>query len=349
MRCLLRSGSVIAGVAVTATTGLLTLIPAGNALGSLQYPFEHPFPASFLRPAEYFAQAHSKSMTSDFRIARDDSSPVPIATDIEEPYFSPDGLRGLASVAPPEPARWLPQRGGVRTNRILLWGGLSAAGMLQAYRQSQASWGSSNGTFHVKSDFKGDGLAMTDEASHLLIAFRLSRLIESGYRWSGAAAGRARLWGAAEAWLLTFLVEYPIDAYNPQQGFGVSDLIFNTAGVMAAYAHSASIQPRWDIKVSAKRQFFNGTGRIVAYDTKQYDDFVYWVTYRPIRARYAPLLFGAGYSTRHSTPHAPIKEFHLGVGTSLEEIGAMIGPRTERFLRPLNFCFFNLAAKISWR
>jgi hypothetical protein len=62
-----------------------------------------------------------------------------------------------------------------------------------------------------------------------------------------------------------------------------------------------------------------------------------------------PLLFGAGYSTKHSTPHDPIKQLHLGVGTSLEEIGAMIGPRTERFLRPLNFFFFNLAAKISWR
>jgi hypothetical protein len=298
---------------------------------------------------EYFARAHSIDMTPDTWIGRDDPSPVQIATDIEEPYFSPDGLRGLASPASQGPARRLSQQGGVRASRILLWTGFSAVGLLEAYRQSQASWGSSRGSFHFKSDFKGDGLAMTDEASHLLIAFRLSRFIESGYRWSGAEESRARLWGAAEAWLLTFLVEYPIDAYNPQQGFGVSDLLFNTLGIVAAYAHSASIQPHWDVKVSVKRQFFNGTGRIVAYDTKQYDDFVYWVTYRPVRARHVPLLLGIGYSTKHSTPHDPIKQLHLGVGTSLEEIGAMIGPRTERLLRPLNFFFFNLAAKISWR
>lgn len=223
------------------------------------------------------------------------------------------------------------------------------AACAEAFRQSQAAWGASNGRFHFKADFQGDGLALTDEVSHLLVAYRLSRVIEGGYRWSGVDKSRARLWGAAQTWLLTLLVEYPIDAYNPQQGLGVSDLIFNTLGVAAAYGHSVMSNPRWDIKVSVKPDFLNGNGRIVAYNARQYDDFVYWITYRPIQHRYVPLLIGAGYSTAHGSTNDPIKELRLGIGTTLEEIGGLIGPRAEQFLRPLNFFFFNLAAKLSWR
>ncbi|MBI5868471.1 MAG: DUF2279 domain-containing protein [candidate division Zixibacteria bacterium] len=272
-----------------------------------------------------------------------------LASESDEPILSSPGVAALPKSGP-FPAAGdsklgpLPGRG-----RFLLWTGFSAAACVEAFRQSQASWGASKGRFHFKADFKGDGLAMTDEVSHLLVAYRLSRVIEGGYRWSGMDARQARLWGSTEAWFLTFLVEYPIDAYNPQQGFGVSDLIFNTIGAAAAYAHSAIANPRWDIKVSVKPRFFNGDGRIVAYNDRQYDDFVYWITYRPIQNRYVPLLFGAGYSTTHATAREPIKELRLGVGTTLEELGALIGPRTERFLRPLNFFFFNLAAKVSWR
>ncbi len=272
-----------------------------------------------------------------------------LASESDEPVLNAPGVgtprkSGPFLVAGGSKLGPLPGRG-----RFLLWTGFSAAACVEAFRQSQASWGASKGKFHLKADFKEDGLAMTDEVSHLFVAYRLSRVIEGGYRWSGMEAHQARLWGSAEAWLLTFLVEYPIDAYNPQQGFGVSDLIFNTIGTAAAYAHSAMANPRWDIKVSVKPRFFNGDGRIVAYNNRQYDDFVYWITYRPIQNRYVPLLLGAGYSTAHVTAHGPVKELRLGVGTTLEELGALIGPRTERFLRPLNFFFFNLAATISWR
>ena len=277
------------------------------------------------------------------------TTPVRLATEMSDVSFSPEGLRELTGPAKMGPEFGPRRLGGLRPNRLLLWGGFSAAAVVEAFRQSQAAWGASNGRFHFKADFKGDGLAMTDEASHMLVAYRLSGLIESGYRWSGIEPSRARRLAFAETWLLTFLVEYPIDAYNPQQGFGVSDLLFNTLGTIAAYGHSIARNPRWDLKVSVKPSFFNGTGRVIAYNNKQYDDFIYWLTYRPLRTRTIPLLIGAGYSTSHHGGSDPTKELRLGIGSTLSEIGGLIGPQTQRLLRPLDFFFFNLAAKFSWR
>jgi hypothetical protein len=322
---------------------------SGTALANLQYSPDSVFRSAVAKTPGRAQMEPVQIAAIDQTTAWQPAAQVRLATDMPAFSHSPDGLRHLTGPLPMTPTLAGSHSGNGHGNRLLLWSGFSAAAAVGTFRQSQAAWGASNGKFHIKSDFRGDGLAMTDEVSHLLVAYRLSQFIESGYRWSGVEAKRARLWGSAEAWFLTFLVEYPIDAYNPQQGLGVSDVLFNTMGALAAYGHSAAANPRWDIKVSVKPQFFNGTGRVIAYNTKQYDDFIYWVTYRPMPARYVPLLAGLGYSTSHERGGNPTKELRLGVGTTLEEIGAMIGPRTEQFLRPLNFFFFNLAAKITWR
>jgi hypothetical protein len=349
MSMTLRSSHLVRAVSAGAGVIVLAGVISATALANLQYPPDDVFRSAVAKtpgaPQMEPVQITAIDQTAAWRPA----APVRLATDMPELSYSPNGLRHLTGPPPMTPTTASSHLRDGRGNRLLLWSGFSAAAAVGALRQSQAAWGASNGKFHIKSDLRGDGLAMTDEASHLLIAYRLSQLIESGYRWSGIKPERARLWGSAEAWLLTFLVEYPIDAYNPQQGFGVSDLLFNTLGALAAYGHSAAGNPRWDIKVSVKRRFFDGSGRVIAYNTKQYDDFIYWITYRPLRGRYIPLLIGLGYSTSHGMGRGPSKELRLGAGTSLEEIGAMIGPRTERFLRPLNFIFFNLAAKITWR
>jgi hypothetical protein len=233
--------------------------------------------------------------------------------------------------------------------RTAAWGGANLAAMWAAYKQSQTSWGESNGKFHFKDDFKGDGMAMSDEVSHLFAAYRLMQVLDAGYRWIGASPRAARRWAAVEAWLWTFAIEYPIDAYNPSQGFGVSDLLFNTAGVLAAYHRSGQQRPRWDVKISVKRQFFDGNARVIAHTNKQYDDYIYWLTVRPSFNRCLPFLLGAGYSTTHPAGGGITKELHLAVGTTLEEIGGIFGERTARYLRPLNVFFFNFGTKISWR
>ncbi|MBI3872062.1 MAG: DUF2279 domain-containing protein [candidate division Zixibacteria bacterium] len=239
---------------------------------------------------------------------------------------------------------------GIHRERAYLWASFSAGCMIEAYRQSQASWGSSTGHFHFKSDWTGDGLALSDETSHLFAAYQLSRIINGGYQWVGLNPDRARRAAFVEAWLLTFLVEFPIDAYNPGQGLGLSDLMFNTVGSLAAYHHAKpNSRPIWDLKVSVKRSFFDGQGRVIAYTNRQYDDYVYWLTLRPLRNRHIPILLGAGYSTAHSDSPGITKELHLGVGLSAEELGAIFGERTARHLRPLNFFFLNWGTKISWR
>jgi len=192
-------------------------------------------------------------------------------------------------------------------------------------------------------------MAMSDEASHLFAAYQLSRACRAGYAWTGMDADRARRFAAFEAWLWMFAVEYPIDAYNPGQGFGVSDLLFNTVGVMAAYHHARpGDQPIWDVKISVKRSFLAGQSRLIAYTNKQYDDYVYWLTIRPLRRVWMPL-FGVGYSTAHDKRPGVIKEMHVGVGFSAAEVGELLGSTAARYLRPFSFFFFNLNTKITWR
>lgn len=234
-------------------------------------------------------------------------------------------------------------------NRMVVWGGLTATASYLAYEQSQASWGLSNGQFHFKDDLH-DGLAMSDETSHLFAAYHLTRALRTGYSWTGLSPTASRRMAAAHAWLWTFLVEYPIDAFNPTQGFGASDLVFNTAGVLAAYQQTGpGPRPWWDIKISVKESFFRGESRFIAHSNEQYDDYIYWLTVRPTRKRFIPLWIGAGYSTTHGEWPQMDKELHLAIGTTVEDLAAMIDEDAGRYLRPLNFFFLNFGTKVVWK
>lgn len=238
---------------------------------------------------------------------------------------------------------------GFNKSRMAVWGGVTATAGYLAYEQSQASWGVSNGQFHFKDDLR-DGLAMSDETSHLFAAYELTRALHMGYAWTGLSSTAARRVAAVHAWLWTFFVEYPIDAYNPTQGFGASDLAFNTAGVLAAYQQTRPGQtPWWDIKISVKRSFFEGESRFIAHSNEQYDDYVYWLTVRPTRHRYIPLWVGTGYATTHGGWPQIDKELHLAIGTTIEDLAAMVDQDAAQYLRPLNFFFLNLGTKIVWR
>lgn len=231
-------------------------------------------------------------------------------------------------------------------NRMVVWGGLTATASYLAYEQSQASWGVSNGRFHFKDDLH-DGLAMSDETSHLFAAYHLTRALQTGYSWTGLSSTASRRMAALHAWVWTFLVEYPIDAFNPTQGFGASDLVFNTAGVLAAYQQTRpGPRPWWDIKISVKESFFKGENRFIAHSNEQYDDYIYWFTVRPTRQRYIPLWVGAGYSTTHRESSKLDKELHLAVGTTIEDLATMTDKDAGRYLRPLNFFFLNFGTKV---
>jgi hypothetical protein len=239
-------------------------------------------------------------------------------------------------------------------SRLALWGGLSLAQGLVACNKTFALWGKPDGRFHFKDELRGDHLALSDEASHLLIAYKLAQLTRQGYRWCGLPATAAMRAGAIQAAIYMTFVEFPLDAYNPAQGLGLTDLLADFAGIGLAWYRAGRENPRWDLKVSVKSDFFAGNSRLLAHTNKQYDDFIYWLTYRLSENRYNPLVVGLGYSTHHPPgnppDHIPVqKELYFRIGTSLSEIGRIFGRRTERLLAPGEVYFFNIGPRVRWR
>jgi len=233
--------------------------------------------------------------------------------------------------------------------RLAVWGALSLGEGGYTYEKTTEVWGKPKGKFHFKDDFLGDGLALTDEASHLFLAYKLTQLARHGFRWCGLQPTAAIRAGVIQAAIYMLAVEFPMDAYNPAQGFGVSDFVADLAGVGLAWYRAGLGEPRWDLKISVKSQFLEGNRRLIAHTNKQYDDYIYWLTYRISQNRYNPIVTGIGYSTHHTNGRAPDKELHLYVGTSLSEIGRIIGRRTERAFSPAEFYFFSIGPRMSWR
>ncbi len=239
-------------------------------------------------------------------------------------------------------------------SRLALWGGISLSHGLLAYKRTIDVWGKPDGKFHLKNEIGGDHLALSDEVSHLLIAYKLAQVTRQGYRWSGLSPSAAARAGAIQAAIYMAFVEFPLDAYNPQQGLGITDLLADFAGIGLAWYRAGIENPRWDLKVSVKSRFFTGNSRLLAQTNKQYDDFIYWLTYRISNNRYNPLVLGIGYSTHHPPGDPPAyipvdKQIYFRIGTSLSEIGRIFGHRTERLLNPAGFYFFNFGPQTGWR
>jgi hypothetical protein len=239
-------------------------------------------------------------------------------------------------------------------SRLALWGGISLSHGLFAYKKTIEIWGKPDGKFHLKDDFGGDHLALSDEISHLLIAYKLAQVTRQGYRWGGLSPAAAARAGAIQAAIYMAFVEFPLDAYNPGQGLGLTDLLADLAGVGLAWYRAGIENPRWDLKVSVKSRFFAGNSRLLAHTYKQYDDFIYWLTYRISDNRYNPLVLGIGYSTHHPPGDPPAyipvdKQIYFRIGTSLSEIGRIFGRRTERLFSPAEVYFFNVGPRTGWR
>ncbi len=238
----------------------------------------------------------------------------------------------------------------LQTMRLALWAGISIGEGAIAYQNTINLWGKPEGKFHFKNDLIGDGMALSDEISHLFVAYKLTQITRLGFRWSGLSPSASARWGAAQAALYMAFVEYPLDAYNPDQGFGVSDLVADLAGAGLAWYRAGRENPRWDFKVSVKPDFFAGVSdRLLAQNAKQYDDYIYWLTYRISDNRYNPLVLGVGYSTNHPGDGRVDKELHLNIGTSLSEIGRIFGRHTESVLSPAEFYFLSAGPRVSWK
>ncbi len=118
------------------------------------------------------------------------------------------------------------------------------------YGATQRTWGQSRGRFHVKDDWTGDSLSQNDEASHLFFGYTLTRTFSGQWRWGGMPPRRSRTVGAAESAVALTLVEV-LDAFNPAQGLGISDLLFDYTGVGAGL-WTLSHPVDWTIRTSVK-------------------------------------------------------------------------------------------------
>ncbi len=219
-------------------------------------------------------------------------------------------------------------------------GGLHGAGGALLYVETQRTWGHSRGRFHVKSDWTGDGLSQNDEVSHLFFGYTLTRTLSAHWRWSGMPPSRARTVGAVESAFVLTMVE-ALDAFNPTQGLGIGDLLFDYAGVGAGLwtlSHSADWGIRTSLKAPAKVGLFAETVR-------QSDNYVFWVTYRP-PLRWGPkqpVSVGAGHSARRGPDGVtPVRELHFGIGTTLPDIVRTFSPHAARYVGVLDFYYFNL-------
>jgi hypothetical protein len=226
-------------------------------------------------------------------------------------------------------------------------GGLNLAAIIGGLHQAMNTWGKSKGKFHVKDDWKGDGLAQTDELSHFMWGYKMTQFLYGVYSWAGFSSKTSQTLSVSQSSLILTLVEYPIDAYNPQQGLGVSDLIFDYLGVGLAVArkHYGWLND-FDFKISWKKNIVSENKTPFAQTYQEYDNFIYWLTYRPKLFLPQKLVcFGFGYSVTHSG-FEPQREFYGGIGLSLPDCASLFGKKFGERSRFLEIIYPNVRIKL---
>ena len=234
-----------------------------------------------------------------------------------------------------------------RRNAVLF---AHAAIAIPLYQHMVSSWGRSNGQFHIKDDWTGDGLMQNDEISHFMWGYVLTKDLSAVWRWTGLTPGGARALGAAETALLLTLVEFPMDAFNPIEGMGISDLIFDYAGVGVGLLAASHPRRRWDVKFSVKLDPIGRQRTWFMRSPADMDNYVFWLTYRPTvpGGDRQPFSVGLGHSVRRGTtgPHGtPVRELYLALGTTIPDLVRVFAPGVARFLQPVDAYFANIGLR----
>src|SRR5713101_1770467 len=238
------------------------------------------------------------------------------------------------------------------TGRLWAVGGGHVIGGAFIYHEMEASWGQSNGRLHVKwNDWCCDGLMQNDEISHFVSGYHLTKAFAHLWSWTGEPTKRARTWGALEAGVILTLVELPIDAFNPQQGLGISDLIFDYGGVGMGLL--ALHQPgRWDFKFSAKHNVFATQKTLFSQNSRDSDNYVFWATYRPSFGldERQPLSVGLGHGVgREANGVTPVRELYLGLGTTIPDVVRLAAPGVARHIQLLEAYYINVRLRATVR
>jgi hypothetical protein len=226
-------------------------------------------------------------------------------------------------------------------------GGLNLVAITLGFHQAVNTWGESKGKFHVKDDWKGDGLAQTDELSHFMWGYKMTQFFYWTYDWVGFSPKTSQVLSLSESALILTLVEFPIDAYNPQQGLGVSDLVFDYLGVgMAIARRHQSWLNGFDFKISWKKNIFSQNKTPFAQTYEEYDNFIYWLTYRPKLFLSKKLLcFGFGYSVTHSEMQSQ-RELYGGIGLSIPDFVSLFSKKLGDKSKFLEILYPNIRIKL---
>lgn len=242
---------------------------------------------------------------------------------------------------------FVPKEGRVNYKRASLIGMVNAGAILFGFKHAIRTWGKSNGRFHLKDDWNGDQLAQADELSHLMWGYKMTQFLFAAYRWSGFSSKTSQVLSISQSAFILTLVEYPLDAYNPKQGFGISDLIFDYLGVgLAIMRKHQSWLEDFDFKISLKRNSFSTDHPLFAQTYEEYDNFVYWLTYRTKLVLPRKIFcFGLGYGTTHQGIKRQ-REFYWGVGVSVSDFASLFGKKLKERAKFLDLFYPNLRLKL---
>lgn len=233
----------------------------------------------------------------------------------------------------------------IHWTRLAFTSALALGVSVYAVDYEMETWGKVRGKFHFKDDWDGDYLKQSDEMSHLFYGYKMTQLLYIISRFNGFSK-RTSVWiGSVIAFLWLFSVEYPIDAYNPQQGFGVSDLIFNTVGV--AVGAIRLCYPRFsffDFKISFEDNPFKRKS-IIAKKADEYDNMIYWLTFTPNRPK-NPFNISIGYSTYRPRWRVVKRELYFSVGTSLSDLTYVFLKNAKPLFDFLGFCQFSIVKNV---
>ena len=306
----------------------------GSGVSTFNYAFSDSIKANSFDPSNFdeFSQRFAESnFKKKFSFFQSPYLPTTISTDYQKP--------NLTSLTP--------GLNKINYKRGAVVGMVNAGTIFFGFKQAITCWGKSDSRFHFKDDWKGDHLAQADELSHLLWGYKMTQLASTLYRWMGLSEKTSQVLSIGEPALLLTLVEYPIDAYNPEQGLGVSDLVFDYLGIGLALAKK---HQRWledfDFKISWKSNIFTANQPVFAQTYEEYDNFIYWLSYKT--KLFLPrkiFCFGLGYGTTHPGTE-PQRQFYGGVGVSLSDFVSLFGKRLREPAKFLDLFYPNLCIKL---
>ncbi len=222
-------------------------------------------------------------------------------------------------------------------NRNMLIGNLVVG--TGAYFYFENTWGAPDGKFHLKNELH-DNVAFTDEISHFYAGYKLT----DGFRWFfrmlKMPEEKQLRYGALQAAIILTLVEFPMDAFNPDQGFGISDFVLDYGGIGYALL-DAKYPNKFDMKFSVKQPPWKFDNKFLASKNEEFANFIWWTTYTP-----KTVSVGLGYGIEYDQHGEAQSHVFLGAGTTLYDLLYLIKPSVAKELKALDCYFINLRVEL---